>query len=807
MAFDFDPSSFSIETTAVSGSARGVLPLLSAFGNRPAPATEPSQPRRDPDTGTWVIPHDKTFVALYNLASRTYFQRFEEALRDSEQNALEMLRDGHMDAMLQQRMLAPISLPHSIQPEKAKDPEQADVADQVDRVIQAIPKWHNVKRALGWASWYGKAGAQFVTGTKTVDGRAVRLPVKHKPINGDKIIFGHDDVPGVLIHSTAASNYPPSLIRHTERGMALFLERPEDRSRVVINEFEPRDTDYFYESDLAGSVHGVGLRSRCYWSWFLRREVQRWSMDAVQRISTSGMLYGFHDGANPASQDAVLDALATLVQYNIASFPAIPGSDPKANTIGTIPASGVAYDVLLRFVEYFDDIIRLIVLGQSLSSQAGSTGLGSGVAELHEDTKLMLVRSDALGLADAIDEQLLQNLIRDNVWRYRGRLLPGSRLPFQLRFRFPLERDDLDKKIMAAQALTALNVPLDLNDLRDQAGFKAPAPGTTTAGPAAAVPQTAQVPQDGDKDGYRADGTPAQVPVQPNPDALAGLRLARHGRDSDSPRVMVAWALDPGTAASLAERVGGAIDDNPHLTLAYLGRLNEIDEEALASARLGLKALAAAHPALTGTIGGIGRFSASDTSEGRDVVYASADVPGLSRLRGWVAKLLEEAGCPARSDHDFTPHITIQYVEPVEPTPLRRLEPFPVTVDRIWLVIEDDREPFDLMGEPGCLDRHGRADNDPAEQVPGLKPGTNTLLASQDAIHAARTAAKAARAALKTARRDLEAAKAALAQAKGGPGLAEARRRLVEARAALTEARGRAKAARSLLKPDAAIPA
>lgn len=156
--------------------------------------------------------------------------------------------------------------------------------------------------------------------------------------------------------------------------------------------------------------------------------------------------------------------------------------------------------------------------------------------------------------------------------------------------------------------------------------------------------------------------------------------------------VMVAAYPSPELAADLALD-GGEPAEELHVTLAYFGRVDELDEDQLETLATVLELYARGHDPLEGEVGGIGRFTAA---EGPDALYGSVDVPGLSRLRTALVEALEQAGVPPRADHDFTPHITLAYLEPGSAMPIQSLEPRALRIDALDLVVGSERQSFPL---------------------------------------------------------------------------------------------------------------
>jgi hypothetical protein len=77
-------------------------------------------------------------------------------------------------------------------------------------------------------------------------------------------------------------------------------------------------------------------------------------------------------------------------------------------------AAGQSGDAFDKFVEQCNKEISNLVLGQSLSSNARSTGLGSGVAALQGEVRQDKRKSDAAGLAETLRYQLFDPYLRIN---------------------------------------------------------------------------------------------------------------------------------------------------------------------------------------------------------------------------------------------------------------------------------------------------------------------------------------------------------------------------------------------------------
>lgn len=167
-------------------------------------------------------------------------------------------------------------------------------------------------------------------------------------------------------------------------------------------------------------------------------------------------------------------------------------------------------------------------------------------------------------------------------------------------------------------------------------------------------------------------------------------------------QVMVAWMMDAETSLRLALDHEGAVQ-NHHVTLAYIGRLGQdLDREGLVRLMGCVEQLSRSAAPMDGTLSGLGRFVASESSDGRDVMWAAVDCPGLDVMRAELVRALGEASLPYNQEHGFTPHVTLAYVKPEDDIRIERAayDHQPVHFDRISVVVADrERMDFPMGGQ------------------------------------------------------------------------------------------------------------
>lgn len=153
---------------------------------------------------------------------------------------------------------------------------------------------------------------------------------------------------------------------------------------------------------------------------------------------------------------------------------------------------------------------------------------------------------------------------------------------------------------------------------------------------------------------------------------------------------LVALWLDPDVAAQLAV-ADGEPADALHVTLAYCGDAADLGDLATMRAVAAVERDVKWRAPIEGKVAGYGRFIASDSSDGQDVFYASVDVPGLAELRQCVVNCLMDAGVPPSTEHGYTPHLTLAYLDSGAKNPVDSLPPLELAFSGVTVMIGTKR--------------------------------------------------------------------------------------------------------------------
>jgi len=137
----------------------------------------------------------------------------------------------------------------------------------------------------------------------------------------------------------------------------------------------------------------------------------------------------------------------------------------------------------------------------------------------------------------------------------------------------------------------------------------------------------------------------------------AARRTAVTGHEISPGSGMIYLPVPP----DLIDKVPGGVDDEPHITVVYLGK--GLSDEAFGRALDAAATAARAHPPLAGLLKGTDTFEPSEASDQKVPAFVPAFVPGIERLRADLEHL-------SASEHkDYHPHVTLAYLERGDPVP------------------------------------------------------------------------------------------------------------------------------------------
>lgn len=454
-----------------------------AIRERNENATDPSSEIAGsaPNFGKFPMPHVMSFGGLSGTFSKTY-QSSDEAIRDSRENARFMRNDCGIMECIEARQRCTALLDWHLEPEDENSPEQIALVEELTKILSRMSRFTEYRFNLLHAIWYGRYAVQHRYRWQDISGNMRVMPAPHAdnpgwlPINGDKLVFRFDD-------GTASSSADQVGIRvgghlhgaervsgrwdveQTHDGLAYFIKDWE-RPLLAIHKHTIEDAAWEAERD-AGSIHGVGVRSRIYWDWFQKQECLAFLMEYLER-SAGGIEIWYYPQGNAEAEAKARTAAEERIanQRNIVLVPKPMGDDAHAFGVEVIEPGMGGIDALQNILnEYYGHRIKRYILGQTLSSEAQATGLGSGLADLHLDTFLQIIKYDSINLEETITHQLVK-VIKD--WNF-----PSAK-NMHVDFKIDVEQQDASEKLSAWHMAWQMGAKLKESDVMDLIGAAMP---------------------------------------------------------------------------------------------------------------------------------------------------------------------------------------------------------------------------------------------------------------------------------------------------------------------------------------------
>lgn len=426
--------------------------------------------------GKDALPHAETFMGLLSSMARVY-RPSDVALQVSRENARFMRNDLVIRECIDQRQRSVCLLNWHLEPDDEKDPRQRELADELKAIIESIPRFMQYRECLQDAIWYGRAAVQHTWGWKWIRGKKRHAITKWLPIHGDKLVFRYDDGTGRYEPDQVGIRVGPRLghdriaqewarkVHPTDWGLAYFLD-PWERPLIAIHKHRIEDGEW-EEPRNAGRIHGVGIRSVIYWTWYQKQEALAWMMEYIER-SAFGVEIWYYPWGNDQARKATAEAAKQRIGQgrNIVMVPKPVGEEGMAYGVERIEPGMAGVDACKDIISnYFGHLIKRYILGQTLTSEAENTGLGSNTAAIHLDTYMQIVQYDATNLEETLTTELVEPLKRFNFPQYAN---------CPVHFRIDTREADAESKLNAWAKAYEMGKEIPAKDVGDLLGIREP---------------------------------------------------------------------------------------------------------------------------------------------------------------------------------------------------------------------------------------------------------------------------------------------------------------------------------------------
>ncbi len=494
--------------------ANGYSPIVGPNGERLrrdiGTATDPHS-----DYDGFAVPHALQFSSRFSSPRGYWRDAYDEALKNSRNDALTMEADLGIMGMVQERQLAFTTLPWHIHVPDENDPTQAAVKAHITKTIESCvgpeESLLKLRQSQSWALWFGRQAAQCVWRWNRMAGVKTLTLAEWMPTRGDKISHLLNGTPCVDVYAAATQGetFPDSDITTTTNGArALVLNGDMSwgwRMRFILHAHELIDRDFF-DAEAAEAVFGVGIRSRIYYLNWIDKEWLARTCDWVDQVGLGVNLW-YYDASNAAAR---LQAQKAAKEVSDRTNILVPRwGNEKHAALERLEVSGTGAQLLLTLRQDIREQMRLYICGQTMST-GGSKGEGGDMGGSHRaqfaaDTKTQIRNYDAKNL-DATLTGSMKNpgLVSMIQFHTFPETWPGPNNPQGFRASFVSELEDKESKerLEAIKAVWEMGVDVKADDLRSAAGIGKPTEGDEIiagqqAQPAPGMPGQEGAPQPG----------------------------------------------------------------------------------------------------------------------------------------------------------------------------------------------------------------------------------------------------------------------------------------------------------------------
>jgi len=437
-----------------------------------------------PNLGRMVPPHIYTVQGRVGTIARVY-RNADEAIRENVANARYMRNECGIMECLEARQRGTALLKWHLSPDDEKNAQQQDLAQKMTQLIEKVPQFVEMRRNLLEALWFGKYAVAYQWGNRIIHG-SMRKTITHwEPRNGDKLVFRYEDGElkyddrqvGIRVGagyqldiSAQGVGFWSADARHkvepTDQGLAYFFDKWERDNLIAIHKHIIEDGAW--EDPLsAGAIHGIGIRSRIYATWFSMQELLGYLMEYVERAAGGVEIWPYEYGNSESEEKTRRAAEEYMVGgRSIILMPVYRGEDSDMFQVQHIePGLGGVESLKSLIIEFFGHKIKRYILGQTLTSEAEATGLGSGVADAHVATYSDIIRYDARKLEETLTTDLVEPLKNQNY--------PTAR-DISVRFVIDTEADEMQEKLEAYERAWNMGLKIKAEDVASMIGASDP---------------------------------------------------------------------------------------------------------------------------------------------------------------------------------------------------------------------------------------------------------------------------------------------------------------------------------------------
>lgn len=378
----------------------------------------------------------------YNLSTTLDASKIQAAIRTAERGdtwqLFTIFRDmeagyTHLQTEFAKRKMSVVGQPHAILPRTKGNKEDETACEVINEMIEHCDNWMDaMDNLLDATLWPVAVAEKLFEPVSPADAAEYKFPVRYRLRKLDPVSptlfcykipylaagFGgafatgvgalaRGMTPGNQWASWNPNDWEPDLRFYDvfENGYPNFSPASTyapEKERHLIH----RGTNI---SKILRDNYGGQMRAILFW-WFLAIQGRDWFGRYMQRWAHPFIL-----GKVDAQQKGTLDFMRDALSMSMEIGGLVIDKNAEAQMIQAASLNGS--EGYKMFLEVCNDEVSKVVIGQTTSSSAKSTGLGSGVADLHSQVRQDFRQSDMRKLSFTLCKQLFPYYLRINGYR------------------------------------------------------------------------------------------------------------------------------------------------------------------------------------------------------------------------------------------------------------------------------------------------------------------------------------------------------------------------------------------------------
>jgi phage gp29-like protein len=400
-----------------------------------------------------VIELQRSYITHFTKILR----RSDMSLRQDRQLQRQMRRDPDIMSPLFQRQSAVALLEWEILPEDPQDEIQVEQAKELENMFRNnLMRPIEFFKALLDAVWYGPAAVQI---TPEQSGDMV-VPGEWMPIHSDTLAFTEYGSLAMYVGRRYEGEW-----EHGPYGLIHKLD-DEEREQIVLHTHNIEGPDYEEIEEAAFAYSGRGLRDTVWFQWMMKQTSLQFWMTWIERYGM-GVRVGTYPDGNASAQAVMQDVMENLIGDVSVLIPKQSGGE-DLYSLDIKEVNSSQAKVFADLIEgYLAGQIKELIIGQTATTEATSTGLGSSVGDEHAETFRRIIQCDALNLADTLTKEFVS---RYHEYNY-------GTTDYKPRWAFSLEKNDPREFMEGVRSYVELGGAVSQSQARQILGITEPEEG------------------------------------------------------------------------------------------------------------------------------------------------------------------------------------------------------------------------------------------------------------------------------------------------------------------------------------------